>query len=223
MTFSGSPTYDAVNRWVSFGMDRIWRARACRIAASQGPGLWLDACCGTGEMIRAFLRTGRVGTSMIGFYFSLPMVRLSKVPRKSGFRGFLLADSLVLPFPDNCFDGITLAFAARNLNLNREALVRTFAGFRRALVPGGRFVCVETTRFRSRLADALLAVYLRHVMVPLAGRMSGSRPAYAVLAGSIRNFYSMEDLKTVLLESGFASVECRRLCPGIVAVHVGVK
>jgi demethylmenaquinone methyltransferase/2-methoxy-6-polyprenyl-1,4-benzoquinol methylase len=216
-------TYDLTNRLMTFGLDVHWRRRAARIAAQPGKGLWLDVCCGTGDMIRELSGIAKPGTRIVGADFSKSMLDIALRKTYQGPVHFMLSDVLTLPFPDHTFDRVTLAFATRNLHLDRESLVSAFREFRRVLKPGGRFVNLETTGIRSRLIRALMRIYLDRFVGRIAGFISGSKPAYAYLAGSIRTFYSAKELRNLLLEAGFSSVEFRKLFPAVVAVHVAVN
>jgi demethylmenaquinone methyltransferase/2-methoxy-6-polyprenyl-1,4-benzoquinol methylase len=162
-------------------------------------------------------------TRIIGADFSMPMLDIAirkpyRVPVV-----FTLADVGMLPFREAAFDRVTLCFATRNLNSDRETLVRTFREFRRVLKPGGRFVNLETTGIRSRPLRTLVRVYLEGWVKRLGGRISGSRPAYAYLSGSIGTFYTAGELDEILLEAGFSSVIHKRLLTRVVAVHAAAR
>lgn len=216
-------TYDLTNRLVTFGLDVHWRRAAARIAADSSAGPWLDACCGTGDMTRELSGLAGPGTLIFGADFSRPMIDLAL--RKS-YRlpvRFALTDAGTLPFADGTFDRVTIAFATRNLHSDRETLVRTFREFRRVLKPDGIFVNLETTGIRSRFLRTLVRIYLEGFVRGIGGRLSGSTPAYAYLAGSIRTFYTAGELDEILLEAGFSSVTHKRLMTRVVAVHAAVK
>jgi demethylmenaquinone methyltransferase / 2-methoxy-6-polyprenyl-1,4-benzoquinol methylase len=216
-------TYDRTNRLMTFGLDVHWRRAAARTAADSSAGPWLDVCCGTGDMTRELSKLAGPGTKIIGADFSKPM--LDAALRKSYHRPvrFALTDVGMLPFPDGAFDRLTLAFATRNLHSDRETLVRVFCEFRRVLKPGGMFVNLETTGIRSRPMRALMRIYLNGCVRRIGGGISGSRPAYAYLSGSIRTFFTAGELSEILLEAGFSSVNYERLLTRVVAVHAAVK
>jgi demethylmenaquinone methyltransferase/2-methoxy-6-polyprenyl-1,4-benzoquinol methylase len=132
-------TYDLTNRLMTFGLDVFWRRRAARIAAESGGSLWLDVCCGTGDMIRELSGFAEPGTRIFGADFSKPMLDLAVRKPYQGPVRFVLSDVQTLPFPDCTFDCITIGFATRNLHSDRESLVRAFREFRHVLKPGGRF------------------------------------------------------------------------------------
>ncbi len=218
-----APTYDLMNRFMTLGLDIRWRRGAARIAAASADGFWLDVCCGTGDMIRQLSETAAPGTRIFGADFSKPMLDLAV--RKSAGRAvrIVLSDVRTLPFPDRTFDRVTLAFATRNLHSDRESLLRAFREFRRVLKPSGKFVNLETTGIRSRPMRILVRIYLDGCVRAIGGRVSGSKPAYAYLAGSIRTFYDAEELRNLMLEAGFSSAAFRKLFPAVVAVHTAVK
>jgi demethylmenaquinone methyltransferase/2-methoxy-6-polyprenyl-1,4-benzoquinol methylase len=216
-------TYDLTNRLATFGLDVLWRRRAARIAAESGGLLWLDVCCGTGDLTRELSALAEPGTGIFGADFSKPMLDIAlRKPYRRPVR-FLLSDAGKLPFPDCTFDCVTLGFATRNLHSDGEALIRAFREFRRVLKPGGRFLNLETTGILSRLMRTVVRIYLDGFVRTIGGRLSGSKPAYAYLAGSIRTFYTAGELKKILSEAGFSSVVFKRLLTRVVAVHVAVR
>lgn len=216
-------TYDLTNRLMTFGLDVYWRRRAARIVAESGGSLWLDVCCGTGDMTRELSGLSEPGTRIFGADFSKPMLDLAvRKPTKGPVR-LVLSDVQTLPFPDGTFDCVTIGFATRNLHSDRESLVRAFREFCRVLKPGGRFLNLETTGIRSPMMRILIRIYLDGCVKVMGGRVSGSKPAYSYLAGSIRTFYTAGELKEILLNAGFSSVYFKRLPTCLVAVHVAVK
>ena len=102
-------TYDLTNRLMTFGLDVFWRRRAARIAAESGGSLWLDVCCGTGDMIRELSGFAEPGTRIFGADFSKPMLDLALRKPCRGPVRFVLSDARTLPFPDGAFDCVTKA------------------------------------------------------------------------------------------------------------------
>jgi len=222
--FNGiAPVYDLTNRLMTFGLDVRWRRTAARTAAASAKGPWLDVCCGTGGMLGELSSAAGPGTVIIGADFSMPMLDIALRKPFHGPVRFVLSDVRSLPFQDGCFDRVTLAFATRNLHSEPESLISAFREFQRVLKPGGKFVNLETTGIRSRLPGILVRIYLDGVVRGIAGLLSGSRPAYAYLADSIRTFYSAEELKNLLMDAGFSIVEFRKLFPAVVALHTAIK
>ncbi len=128
-----------------------------------------------------------------------------------------------MPFPDETFDVVTIAFATRNLHRDRESLANCFGEFRRVLRPGGLFVNLETSQPRNRLWRALFHVYIRLAVRPIGRLLSGSRSGYAYLAYTIPRFYDERELSGLLGECGFGTVAAETLLGGIAAIHVARK
>ncbi|MDD5093210.1 MAG: ubiquinone/menaquinone biosynthesis methyltransferase [Dehalococcoidia bacterium] len=182
------PNYELINHLITFGQDICWRKKAAKAAASGGGSMWLDACGGTGEMAACLCHLAQENTKIIVADFSLPM--MSKAMQKPELKGvdFTLADVRHLPFQDNSFDAVTIAFATRNLNSSRDNLLRCFAEFNRVLRPGGRLVILETSQPTSKVIRWLFHVYVRLAVRPLGWLISGSNAAYTYLSSSMRRF-----------------------------------
>jgi demethylmenaquinone methyltransferase/2-methoxy-6-polyprenyl-1,4-benzoquinol methylase len=214
--------YELVNHLFSLYMDRGWRRRAARMAASQGGSRWLDLCTGTGEMALDLERLAPPGTKVLAADFSLPMLR--QALRKPGANkvGFALADAGELPFADETFDLVTISFATRNLESSKPLEV-FFCEVRRVLRPGGVFVHLETSQPPSPPINALFRGYVR-ATIPLLGRLvTGVAGPYRFLAGSVVRFHGAEELAEILRRSGFAQVGLSPLLLGAVAIHRAVK
>lgn len=215
-----APTYELVNRILTFGLDGRWRRKAARLAAAGGGYAWLDVCSGTGETALNLRALAPAETRVIALDFCRPM--LDRAAAKTAGRGidFVLGDVKALPFADASLDLVTISFATRNINLSRAVLVRTFAEFRRVLRPGGRFVNVETSQPRSRFVRALFHAYIRLAVRRVGALISGSRAGYAYLGATIPRFYGAEELAAILKEAGFAEVRVKRLMLGAAAIHL---
>ncbi len=223
--FAGlASTYERANHALTMGLDVSWRRRAAQAAARGGGSIWLDVCSGTGDMARQLRRCAEPGTRIAALDFCRPMLDLSaaRPPAEGGFE-FILADAARLPFPDAAFDLVTVAFAARNLNLSPGALTATFREFHRALRPGGRYVNVESSQPRFGPMRFLFRAYVRTFVLPVGRRLSGAGAGYAYLSESITKFYSPEELAGILKAAGFSRVTFRRLMFGAAAIHIAIK
>jgi demethylmenaquinone methyltransferase/2-methoxy-6-polyprenyl-1,4-benzoquinol methylase len=204
-----APVYDLMNRVMTAGLDRRWRAATVREAVRPGDRV-LDACCGTGDLAVA---ARRHGASVVGLDFAERMLERARVkePRIEWVQG----DVLALPFEDASFDAATVGFGIRNVE-DLEAGVREL---RRVLRPGGRLAILEITTPRGALAPFYRVWFDR--VVPLLGRVLPGGSAYTYLPASVRRFPAPEDLAALLARSGFTQVRFRLFAGGIVALHVG--
>jgi len=213
-------TYELVNRVLTIGLDRPWRRAAARRAARGGGTRWLDVCSGTGEMAQDLSRRAEKGVEIVALDFSLPMLAQARAKAMARPVEFVLGDVKRLPFPDRCFDLVTISFATRNINLSREVLTATYAEFRRVLRPGGRFVNLETSQPKSRIVRALFHAYVKIMVRRVGTRISGSRAGYAYLASTIPRFYGAGELAGILRAAGFATISVQPLLFGAAAIHV---
>jgi demethylmenaquinone methyltransferase/2-methoxy-6-polyprenyl-1,4-benzoquinol methylase len=218
-----SITYELVNHILTFGHDALWRRKAAGIAAASGGTQWADMCTGTGEMAVCLSRLAPPETTVYAVDFSVPMLNVAR--KKPGAKNiaFVVSDVKTLEFPDDSLDLITIAFATRNINLKRDALIQTFAEFCRVLKPGGRIINLETSQPSSRLIRCVFHAYVKLFVKPVGGLISGSYKGYAYLKHTIPRFYPPEELCDIMSQAGFTSVTYRKLMFGIAAIHQGVK
>jgi demethylmenaquinone methyltransferase/2-methoxy-6-polyprenyl-1,4-benzoquinol methylase len=205
-----APVYDAMNRVMTAGLDRRWRAATASAVVRPGDRV-LDACCGTGDLA---LACARAGGRVTGLDFSERM--LERARRKSGEVEWVQGDALALPFEDGSFDSATVGFGVRNL-ADLELGLRELA---RVLREGGRLGVLEITRPRGLLAP-FYRVWFDGI-VPLLGKVLPGGAAYSYLPASVRRFPGPEDLARVMREAGFGEVSYRLFAGGIVALHTGV-
>jgi demethylmenaquinone methyltransferase/2-methoxy-6-polyprenyl-1,4-benzoquinol methylase len=214
-----APTYDRLNRIISFRLDQGWRRYAvARLGWEREPeGIYLDLCAGTldfGAMLagqRGF--HGRI----VGADFVREMLALGR--HKSPRLAPVNADALDLPFSDRVFDGAMVGWGVRNL-VDLDAGLAEVA---RVLKPGSRLVILEMALPPQRLLRAAFQVYFRHVM-PLIGRaISKHTTAYSWLPESTRVFPSPPDLARRMEAQGFQSVSYKLFMGGVCAMHVGTR
>ena len=193
-TFSSrvSNTYELVNHILTFGNDVLWRRRAARIAAASGGTQWADMCTGTGEMAVYLSRLAPHGTTIHAIDFSQPMMTEARKKPEARNINFIVSDVKALDFPDDSLDLITISFATRNINLNRDVLIQTFAEFCRVLKPGGHFINLETSQPSSSLIRRLYHSYVRLFVKPVGNLVSGASAGYAYLSHTIPRFYPPE-------------------------------
>ncbi len=222
--FSQVPArYELVNHILTFGLDTVWRKRAARIAAMVDGGQWADMCTGTGEMAVYLSRLAPKGTRIYAIDFSPFMLEEASKKREAEHISFVYSDVKALPFPNESFDLITMSFATRNVNLNRDVLVRSFAEFYRVLKQRGRFVNLETSRPSFWAIRKCFDLYIKLFVKLTGSRISGSRAAYAYLAKTIPRFYPPEELTNIMRQAGFEKVTFQRHLLGVTAIHQGMK
>lgn len=216
-----SGVYDRMNRVMTAGLDQAWRARAAERARLE-PGMTaLDLCCGTGDLTLEL--AGRVGPqgAVTGADFSRPMLELAR--EKAEGHGvpqarFEWADALDLPFEDEAFDAVTIAFGARNL----ADLDRGIGEMLRVLEPGGRLVILEITQPRRQPLATFFRIWFDRI-VPLLGSLAGDSSAYTYLPESVRSFPDGPELAARLDRAGLRHVRWTLMAGGIIAIHSGVK
>lgn len=215
-------TYELINHILTLGFDIYCRKKAVRIALEDGGERFLDVCSGTAE-IACLLKAKSNGTQVVAADFSLPMMKIGAAKREAENISFVISEAGHLPFPDNHFDLITISFATRNINKNREILTGYFREFRRILKPGGRFVNLETSRPKHRIIRKLMDIYVA-VSVKWIGRtISGSKYGYNFLANTIPRFYPADTLADILKDAGFSKVHVNPLFFSAAAIHKAVK
>ncbi|MGH3050071.1 MAG: bifunctional demethylmenaquinone methyltransferase/2-methoxy-6-polyprenyl-1,4-benzoquinol methylase UbiE [Gaiellaceae bacterium] len=205
-----APVYDVMNRVMTAGLDRRWRAITVAEAVQPGDRV-LDACCGTGDLAMAARRAG--AGDVVGLDFSERM--LERARGKALEIEWVQGDLLALPFEDASFDAATVGFGIRNVD-DLEAGLREL---RRVLRPGGRLAVLEITTPRGALAPFYRLWFDR--VIPLLGRILPGGAAYTYLPASVRRFPEPEALADLMAAAGFSGVRFRRFAGGIVALHVG--
>jgi demethylmenaquinone methyltransferase/2-methoxy-6-polyprenyl-1,4-benzoquinol methylase len=215
--------YGFVNSLLTLGLDRYWRRRAAKEALASAPGaaFALDVCCGTGDFTLALKNAFGPGLALTGADLSQAM--LSKARARLPGASFAQAEAKELPFPDAHFDLVTISFATRNLNLDRQKLLAALREFRRVLKPGGLFLNLETTRPQNPVLRSGMGLYVRGTIGLLNLISPKSSAQYGFLKNTILTWYSAADLDALLLEAGFSRASHFTLFPGAVAVHSAVK
>lgn len=215
--------YDLLNRVMTFGLDRGWRAFAVRhvtpldIAA---PHCALDVATGTGDFL-PMLHAAMPDALVVGLDFALPMMQAggAKLEAAGARSGYVGGDALSLPFPDNSFDAITTGFGMRNV-VNIETAFREMY---RVAKPGGRMACLEVARPRNALVRLGHQVYFNRV-VPIIGKLiAGNAEAYTYLPQSAQRFPPPDELADLLRNASWHNVSYALLGFGAVAVHVAEK
>lgn len=216
-----SGDYDGLNRVISFGVDVSWRKKVLKMVSAKNPGSILDIATGTGDL--AILMAQTPAQRIVGLDISAGMLEVGrkKVQAKnlSARIELLLADSENIPFDDNTFDAITVAFGVRNF----EQLEKGLSEILRVLRPGGIFVILETsnpTRFPYKQGYVFYTKYI----LPLIGKIfSKDQSAYGYLSESASVFPFGEALNNILRKIGFIDVVAAPQTFGVATIYSASK
>lgn len=215
--------YDLMNDVLSGGMHRLWKRQTIELSGVRRGNQVLDIAGGTGDLTRKF--SGLVGPEgqvvLADINDSMLKVGRDRLLDKgvAGNVRFVQADAECLPFPDNHFDVVTIAFGLRNVTHKERALESML----RVLKPGGRLLILEFSKPKNPLLNKLYDAYSFNFM-PLAGKLiTNDADSYRYLAESIRMHPDQETLKAMMETAGFAGVSYHNMTGGIVALHRGIK
>lgn len=212
--------YDVMNDLMSAGMHRLWKAFTISQAAVRPGQKVLDIAGGTGDLARAFARQagaqGEVWLSDING--SMLAVGRDRLLDAGVITPAVQCDAEKIPFPDNYFDLVTVAFGLRNMTHKDAAL----AEMRRVIKPGGKVMVLEFSKVWAPLARAY-DLYSFKVLPWLGERVAGDADSYRYLAESIRMHPDQESLKNLMEQSGLERIKYYNLSGGVVALHVGTK
>ena len=220
--FSGiAGRYDLLNHLLSGNIDKSWRRKTVRALESslvEGSRV-LDVACGTGDLSLVLDDAG--AARVVGLDFCRPMLEIARRKAVEGSRAipFVEGDALRLPFADETFDAVTIAFGLRNLAGVADGLRE----LRRVLKDGGRLAVLEFSSPVLPGFRALFRFYFTRVLPRIGGLVSGSRGAYEYLPDSVSRFPDQRRLAELMRAEGFEKVEYRNLTGGIAALHTGTR
>ncbi len=220
------PRYDFLNRVLTLNLDEGWRNKAAREVLSNKPHRVLDLCCGTADLTMHIARMAPQGTKIFGLDFSHTMLERAK--QKTAVFGegrvqLLQGDAGNMPFEDNFFDSVGIAFGFRNLTFENPDAQLHIREVLRVLKPGGRFVIVETSQPKAKFIRFFYHIYHNLITAPIGGLISGNKPAYKYLAYSANHYYTLPELSDLLLKAGFTKTNGIPLLLGAAAIMVAEK
>jgi demethylmenaquinone methyltransferase/2-methoxy-6-polyprenyl-1,4-benzoquinol methylase len=217
-----APYYDFLNRFLSLGIDVSWRRKMIRKLKGEGPKVLLDVATGTGDV--AIEMTKQLSPErIVGLDLSHEMLEVGRKKIKNKKLDALIemvqGDSENLPFEDNTFDAITVAFGVRNF----ETLEKGMQEMNRVLKPGGRLVVLEFSQPTVFPFKQLYHFYFKNVL-PLIGRITSKDPkAYRYLYESVQAFPAGKDFVKIMEKTGYQNNECTPLTLGICSIYTGKK
>ena len=216
---SVAPRYDLMNDLMSLGIHRAWKKIFVTAIDPRPRRTLLDLAGGTGDISFAWLGRGGGPVTLSDINAAMLSVARDRALARGMVAGFelLCADAERLPLPDRTFDAVSIAFGLRNCTDKQAVLAEA----RRVLKPGGRFHCLEFSRFRVAALAPLYDAWSFRVLPRLGQAVAGDADAYQYLAESIRTFPDQERLAAMMCDAGFSLVRVRNLSGGIAAVHSG--
>lgn len=217
---SVAPKYDVMNDLMSAGLHRVWKRYTITVANPQPGQQVLDIAGGTGDLARAFAQC--VGPSGRVVHTDINEAMLREGRNRLLDEGLVLptmvCDAEKLPFADNSFDFVSVAFGLRNMTHKDQAL----AEMRRVLKPGGKLLVLEFSRVAKPLEKAY-DWYSFNVLPKLGQLVAGDAHSYRYLAESIRMHPDQQTLRELMKSAGFGHVDVHNLSAGVVALHLGIK
>lgn len=217
-----SPKYDFLNHFLSVNIDKRWRKlvrKKLKETLDDENAVVLDVACGTGDLSVELQKNSKA--KVIGTDFCRPMLAIAAEKNLSENLSipYIEGDAMKLPFPDNYFDAVTIAFGLRNLSNWKDGLIE----LGRIIKPNGKLVVLEFSEPIVPGFRQIYNVYFNKVLPKIGGVFSGEQGAYEYLSESVSKFPNQKNLQKMMLEIGFLDVEYKNLTGGIAAIHTGRK
>ena len=212
--------YDVMNDIMSFGLHRVWKHFTIQVSDVREGDRVLDVAGGTADLSLAFAR--KVGRNGQVWLTDINHAMLSRGRDRMVDKGFTMpvaqCDAEKLPFPDDWFDCVTVAFGLRNMTHKDVAI----AEMRRVLRPGGRLLVLEFSKVWKPLSP-LYDLYSFKLLPWMGAKVADDADSYRYLAESIRMHPGQEELKAMMEQAGLGRVDYFNLSAGVVALHRGYK
>jgi demethylmenaquinone methyltransferase / 2-methoxy-6-polyprenyl-1,4-benzoquinol methylase len=218
-----SPRYDFLNHFLSGGTDYYWRWRAVR-AVPPGEGPVLDVCTGTGDLAIAYWKKARGRVKVVGSDFTHEMLQIAR----DKFRGqadaaplmFVEADTQRLPFGNDEFEVVSVAFGLRNVTRTEQGLAEMV----RVCKPGGRVLVLEFSMPKNRLFGAFYRWYFKNILPRIGQLLARNRQsAYNYLPESVSQFPHGQALADLMQSAGLEQVVFKPLTFGVATMYWGTK
>jgi demethylmenaquinone methyltransferase / 2-methoxy-6-polyprenyl-1,4-benzoquinol methylase len=216
-----APRYDFLNRFMSLGIDVLWRKKVVRLLKDVPKGKMLDVATGTADlaiMVSETLKPEHV----IGIDISKEMLAKGdeKILAKKLQGNITLQkeDAEALSFANNTFAACTVAFGVRNF----QDLDKGLSEIYRVLQPGAKFIILEFSQVKVFPIKQLFSFYFRYI-TPIFGKLFSSKTAYTYLPESVAAFPEGDEMLRILQQIGFKQTTCTPLSFGISSIYVGIK
>jgi demethylmenaquinone methyltransferase/2-methoxy-6-polyprenyl-1,4-benzoquinol methylase len=217
-----SPRYDFLNRLLSFRQDRFWRTQMVRAAKLSPHSRVMDVACGTCDVALEISAQLKGQVKIFGIDFSPGMLALGRqklLNKKNTTIALLNADALHLPFAQDKFDAVFIAFGIRNIMDRKGAILQ----FHTALKKEGRLVVLELTPPEKGLFHQIYLGYFKRVLPLIGSFFSKHTHAYRYLPESVLNFPDPVSFAKLMNVSGFKQIRFKQMTFGIVTLFVGTK
>lgn len=219
-----APRYDLMNHLLSMNIDRYWRRRAVKLVPPTGDAPILDLCTGTGDLALAYDRAAQGKLPITGADFCPQMLELARPKARRQGAGeridWVEADAQALPFDDNAYQIVSVAFGLRNVADTDQGLRE----MTRVCRTGGRVAVLEFTTPRRQPLRGLYGWYFRNVLPRIGQAMArNNSAAYEYLPQSVGQFYEYEQLVERMRSAGLSEVKFYPLTFGVATLYVGRK
>ncbi|MEP4890211.1 MAG: bifunctional demethylmenaquinone methyltransferase/2-methoxy-6-polyprenyl-1,4-benzoquinol methylase UbiE [Aliiglaciecola sp.] len=215
--------YDIMNDMMSMGIHRLWKRFTIDCSGVRAGHKVLDLAGGTGDLAAKFSKIVGENGQVVLADINNAMLKVGRDKlRNKGVVGnleYVQANAEMLPFPDNYFDVITIAFGLRNVTDKDKALGSMY----RVLKPGGRLLVLEFSKPQSDMLSKAYDLYSFHLLPKMGKLVANDSESYQYLAESIRMHPDQETLKGMMESVGFEQTTYHNLTGGIVALHRGFK
>lgn len=218
-----APWYDALNHLLSLNIDRSWRRRTTQLVPAEGTEPILDLCTGSGDLALAYHKSTGGNTPIVGADFCRELLvrAVAKASKRGGGRiQFVEADAQHLPFADDLFQIVCVAFGLRNIT----DMDRGLSEMARVARPGGRVAVLEFSKPRHWLIRLPYLFFFRRIL-PAVGQFFSRSPdsAYRYLPESVMRFPDYEELAERMRGHGLTDVRFYPFTGGIATLYVGRK
>jgi demethylmenaquinone methyltransferase/2-methoxy-6-polyprenyl-1,4-benzoquinol methylase len=212
--------YDVMNDLMSMGLHRVWKAFTVLTSGVHEGSKVLDIAGGTGDLAQAFAKKAGATGQVVHTDINEAMLRTGRARlHNAGVHlPTMVCDAEKLPYANDYFDVVSVAFGLRNMTHKDTAL----AEMCRVLKPGGKLLVLEFSTVAKPLAKAY-DWYSFNVLPKLGSLVAGDAHSYQYLAESIRMHPDQAALKALMQAQGFGHVDVHNMTGGVVALHVGVK